>query len=59
MNHGTRIHETLFASTEGRFLGVGLALTGLMLLGFGHAQVVPLNILIETIQVLVISRCLC
>ena len=87
-----RMHETLFASTEGRMLGVGLALTGLMLLafgigwnlfpdrilpyaimtglnliigreagmsfgyasGFGHAQVVPLNILIETIQVLVI-----
>ncbi|MBW8370000.1 MAG: small multi-drug export protein [Thiobacillus sp.] len=86
------MHETLFASTEGRFLGAGLALTGLMLLafgigwhlfpdrilpyaimtglnliigreagmsfgyasGFGHAQVVPLNILIETIQVLVI-----
>jgi len=86
------MHETLFASTEGRMLGVGLALTGLMLLafgigwhlypdhilpyaimtglnliigreagmsfgyasGFGHAQVVPLNILIETIQVLVI-----
>lgn len=86
------MHETLFASTEGRMLGLGLALTGLMLLafgigwhlypdhilpyaimtglnliigreagmsfgyasGFGHAQVVPLNILIETIQVLVI-----
>ena len=86
------MHETLFASTEGRMLGVGLALTGLMLLafgigwhlypdrilpyaimtglnliigreagmsfgyasGFGHAQVVPLNILVETIQVLVI-----
>lgn len=86
------MHETLFANTEGRLLGVGLALTGLMLLafgvgwtlfpdnilpyaimtglnliigreagmsfgyasGFGHAQVVPLNILIETIQVLVI-----
>ena len=86
------MHETLFASTEGRMLGVGLALTGLMLLafgigwhlypdrilpyaimtglnliigreagmsfgyasGFGHAKVVPLNILIETIQVLVI-----
>lgn len=84
--------EPLFASTEGRMLGVGLVLTGLMLLafgvgwhlypdrilpyaimtglnliigreagmsfgyasGFGHAQVVPLNILIETIQVLVI-----
>lgn len=86
------MHETLFASTEGRLLGVGLALTGLMLLAFGigwhlfpdsvlpyaimtglnliigreagmsfgyangfdHAHVVPLNILIETIQVLVI-----
>lgn len=29
------MHETLFASTEGRMLGVGLALTGLMLLAFG------------------------
>lgn len=86
------MHETLFASTEGRLLGIGLALTGLMLLGFGigwhlfpdrvlpyaimtglnliigreagmsfgyasgfdHAHVVPLNIVIETIQVLVI-----
>ncbi|HUX29510.1 MAG TPA: small multi-drug export protein [Thiobacillus sp.] len=86
------MNQTLFASTEGRMLGVGLALTGLMLLAFGigwhlypdrilpyaimtglnlvvgrgaglsfgyasglgHAQVVPLNILIETIQVLVI-----
>jgi len=86
------MNETLFASTEGRMLGVGLALTGLMLLafgvgwhlypdrilpyaimtglnliigreagmsfgyasGFGHAQVAPLNILVETIQVLVI-----
>jgi uncharacterized membrane protein len=86
------MHETLFASTEGRMLGIGLALTGLGLLAFGigwhlypdgilpyaimtglnliigreagmsfgyasglgHAQVVPLNILIETIQVLVI-----
>ena len=86
------MHETLFASTEGRFLGLGLALTGLMLLafwigwhlfpdsvlpyaimtglnliigreagmsfgyasGFDHAHVVPLNILIETVQVLVI-----
>jgi uncharacterized membrane protein len=92
MNQGTKMHETLFASTEGRMLGFGLALTGLMLLafgvgwhlypdsilpyaimtglnliigreagmsfgyasGFGHAQVVPLNILVETIQVLVI-----
>ncbi|HEY9146532.1 MAG TPA: small multi-drug export protein [Thiobacillus sp.] len=86
------MHETLFSSTEGRMLGVGLALTGLMLLAFGigwhlfpdsvlpyaimtglnliigreagmsfgyangfdHTHVVPLNILIETIQVLVI-----
>lgn len=86
------MHETLFASTEGRLLGVGLALTGLMLLAFGigwhlfpdsvlpyaimtglnliigreagmsfgyasgfnHAHVVPLNILVETIQVLVV-----
>jgi uncharacterized membrane protein len=86
------MHETLFASSEGRMLGLGLALTVLMLLafgigwnlfpdrilpyaimtglnliigreagmsygyatGFGHAHVVPLNILIETIQVLVI-----
>ncbi len=92
MTPGPNIDQTLFASTEGRMLGVGLALTGLMLLafgigwhlypdrilpyaimtglnliigreagmsfgyasGFGHAQVVPLNILIETIQVLVI-----
>ena len=83
---------TLFASTEGRLLSVGLALTGLMLLafgvgwqlfpesvlsyaamtglnlligraagmsfgyasGFGHAQVIPLNMLVETIQVLVV-----
>lgn len=29
------MHETLFASTEGRLLGVGLALTALMLLAFG------------------------
>jgi uncharacterized membrane protein len=86
------MRETLFASPEGRMLGLGLALTGLMLLAFGigwhlypdrilpyaimtglnliigreagmsygyasglgHAQVVPLNIVIETIQVLVI-----
>lgn len=86
------MHETLFANAEGRMLGLGLALTGLMLLafgigwhlfpddilpyaimtglnliigreagmsfgyasGFGHAQVAPLNIVIETIQVLVI-----
>ncbi|MGE5320654.1 MAG: small multi-drug export protein [Hyphomicrobiaceae bacterium] len=83
---------TLFASTEGRLLGVGLALTGVMLLAFGigwqlfpasvptyaamtglnlvigraagmafgyasglgHAQVIPLNMLVETIQVLVV-----
>lgn len=86
------MHETLFSSTEGRVLGVGLALTGLTLLAFGigwhlfpdeilpyaimaglnlvigreagmsfgyasgfdHARVVPLNILIETIQVIVV-----
>lgn len=92
MEQGTRMHETLFANAEGRMLGLGLALTGLMLLafgigwhlfpddilpyaimtglnliigreagmsfgyasGFGHAQVAPLNIVIETIQVLVI-----
>jgi uncharacterized membrane protein len=86
------MHETLFASTEGRMLGIGLALTGLMLLAFGigwhlfpdsvltyaamtglnmvigraagmsfgyasglgHAQVAPLNMLVETIQVLVV-----
>jgi len=86
------MREALFASTEGRLLSVGLALTGLMLLAFGigwhlypdsilpyaimtglnliigreagmsfgyasgfnHAHVVPLNILIETIQVLVV-----
>jgi uncharacterized membrane protein len=84
--------ETLFSSTEGRLLAVGLALAALMLLsfgigwqmfpdsvlayaamtglnlvigraagmsfgyasGFGHAQVVPLNMLVETIQVLVV-----
>ncbi len=84
--------ETLFSSTEGRLLGFGLALTGLMLLAFGvgwhlfpdsvltyaamtglnltigraagmsfgyasglgHAQVIPLNMLVETIQVLVV-----
>ena len=84
--------ETLFASTEGRLLGVGLALTGLMLLAFGiggylfpdsaltyaaitglnlaigraagmsfgyasglgHAQVIPLSMLVETIKVLVV-----
>jgi uncharacterized membrane protein len=86
------MHETLFASTEGRMLGVGLALTGLMLLAFGigwhlypdsvltyavmtglnlvigraagmsfgyasglgHAQVIPLNMLVESVQVLVV-----
>ncbi|MHB1053629.1 MAG: small multi-drug export protein [Thiobacillus sp.] len=84
--------ETLFASTEGRLFGVGLALTGLMLLAFGiggylfpdsaltyaaitglnltigraagmsfgyasglgHAQVIPLSMLVETIKVLVV-----
>lgn len=84
--------ETLFSSTEGRLLGIGLTLSGLMLLafgigwqlfpdsvlsyaamtglnliigraagmsfgyasGFGHAQVIPLNMLVETIQVLVV-----
>ena len=29
------MRETLFASPEGRMLGMGLALTGLMLLAFG------------------------
>ncbi|MBU0594220.1 MAG: small multi-drug export protein [Pseudomonadota bacterium] len=86
------MHVALFASTEGRLLGVGLALTALMLLAFGigwqlfpdsvltyaamtglnliigraagmsfgyasgldHAQVIPLNLLVETIQVLVL-----
>ncbi|MBM4181426.1 MAG: small multi-drug export protein [Betaproteobacteria bacterium] len=84
--------ETLMSSTEGRLLGIGLALSVLMLLafgigaqmfpdsvltyaamtglnlvigraagmsfgyasGFGHAQVVPINMLVETIQVLVV-----
>ncbi|KAF0103807.1 MAG: hypothetical protein FD187_1557 [bacterium] len=84
--------ETLLSSTEGRLLGMGLALSVLMLLafgigsqmfpdsvltyaamtglnlvigraagmsfgyasGFGHAQVVPINMLVETIQVLVV-----
>ncbi len=83
---------TLFASTEGRLLGLGLALAGLMILAFGvgwhlypdsvltyaamtglnlvigraagmtlgyasglgHAQVIPLNMLVETVQVLVV-----
>jgi uncharacterized membrane protein len=86
------MRETLFSSTEGRLLGFGLALTGLMLLAFGigwvvfpdsvltyagmtglnlvvgraaglsfgyasglgHAQVIPLNMLVETIKVLVL-----
>jgi uncharacterized membrane protein len=86
------MHETLFASAEGRLLGVGLGLTGLMLLAFGvgwqlfpdsvltyaamtglnlvigraagmsfgyasglgHAQVIPLNMLVETVQVIVV-----
>lgn len=86
------MHETLFSSTEGRMLGFGLALTGLMLLAFGigwhlfpdsvltyaamvglnlvigraagmsfgyasglgHAQVIPLNMLVESIHVLVV-----
>lgn len=86
------MRETLFASTEGRLLGVGLTLSGLMLLAFGigwhlfpdsvltyaamtglnliigraagmsfgyasglgHAQVIPLNMLVETVQVLVV-----
>jgi len=86
------MHETIFSSAEGRMLGFGLALTGLMLLAFGigwhlfpdsvltyaamtglnltigraagmsfgyasglgHAQVIPLNMLVETIQVLVV-----
>ena len=86
------MREILFSSAEGRLLGVGLALTGLMLLAFGigwqlfpdsvltyaamtglnlvigraagmsfgyasglgHAQVIPLNMLVETIQVIVV-----
>lgn len=86
------MHVALFDSTEGRLLGVGLALAGLMLLAFGigwqlfpdsvltyaamtglnliigraaglsfgyasglgHAQVIPLNMLVETMQVLVV-----
>ncbi len=85
------MHLALFASTEGRLLGIGLALTGLMMMAFGigwqlfpdsvltyaamtglnliigraagmsfgyasgldHVQVIPLNMLVETIQVLV------
>jgi len=84
--------ESLFSSTEGRLLGIGLTLAGLMLLAFGigwllfpdsvlgyaamtglnliigraagmsfgyasgfdHAQVIPLNMLVESIQVLVV-----
>lgn len=84
--------ETLFSNTEGRLLGAGLVLAGLMLLalgigwqlypdrilpyaimtglnliigreagmsfgyasGFSHAEVVPVNILVETTQVLVV-----
>jgi len=34
------MRETFFASTEGRLLGFGLALTGLMLLAFGIGWVV-------------------
>ena len=86
------MRETLFASTEGRFLWLGLALTALMLLAFGigwvvfpdsvlsyagmtglnlvigraaglsfgyasglgHAQVIPFNMLVETVKVLVV-----
>ena len=86
------MRETLFASAEGRMLGIGLALTGLMLLAFGigwhlypdsvltyaamtglnlvigraagmsfdyasglgHVEVIPLNMLVETVQVLVV-----
>jgi uncharacterized membrane protein len=86
------MRETLFASTEGRLLGLGLALTALMLLAFGigwvvfpdsvltyagmtglnlvigraaglsfgyasglgHAQVIPFNMLVETVKVLVL-----
>ena len=35
MRRGKMTGETLFASTEGRMLGAGLALTGLMMLAFG------------------------
>lgn len=86
------MQETLFSSTEGRLLGIGLTLSGLMLLAFGagwllfpdkvlvyaamtglnltigraagmsfgyanglgHARVIPLNMLVESIQVLVV-----
>lgn len=48
--------ETLFSTTEGRVLGIGLA-AGMSFgyaSGLGHAQVIPLNMLVETIQVLVV-----
>lgn len=86
------MQETLFSSTEGRLLGIGLTLSALMLLAFGvgwqlfpdqvlvyatmtglnliigraagmsfgyasglgHALVIPLNMLVESIQVLVV-----
>ena len=86
------MRETLFTSIEGRFLGLGLTLSGLMLVAFGigwhlfpdsvltyaamtglnlvigraagmsfgyasglgHTQVIPLNMLVESIQVLVV-----
>lgn len=35
MAQDTRMHETFFTSPEGRMLGIGLALTGLILLAFG------------------------
>ena len=92
MSQSTKMHETLFSSTEGRMLGFGLAMTGLMPLAFGigwhlfpdsvptyaamvglnlvigraagmsfgyasglgHAQVIPLNMLVESIHVLVV-----
>lgn len=92
MSESSGKRETLFASTEGWILGVGLTLTGLMFVafwigwhlfpdrilaytamtglnlvigraagmsfgyasGFGHAQVIPLNMLVESIQVLVV-----
>lgn len=84
--------ETIFSSTEGRLLGIGLTLSAVLLLAFGvgwhlfpdrvliyatmtglnlvigraagmsfgyanglgHARVVPLNMLVESIQVLVV-----
>jgi uncharacterized membrane protein len=86
------MREALFTSIEGRFLGLGLTLSGLMLVAFGigwhlfpdsvltyaamtglnlvigraagmsfgyasglgHPQVIPLNMLVESIQVLVV-----